>query len=941
MTEFEGRLSTVPPDKLGKVAMIQKKQLAVAIAATFIASGFAVAQTQPQQPQKVEKVEVTGSNIKRVDTETVAPVDVITREQIEKSGQPTIAEVLRNVPANSGNSYNESFSNSFAPGASGISLRGLGQKATLVLINGRRTAGYGFAQNLQDTFVDLNSIPSSAVERIEVLKDGASAIYGSDAIAGVVNVILRKDYKGVEIAASAGEAAGKNDYRFALTGGFGDLARDRFSVLGVVDYYKRDLVLLSDTEFGKSRDFRGQDGGRNFQSLTGLGTWQQYSSATAATQNFRAVDNCAAAGGTVMNGPQAVAAGLINLSGNQSAANLALLNARAAATNTFCTYDINKAVTALPETERLGGLVRGTLEISPSLQGFAELGISQVKSRQVFTQPFFNTTGLTQTAVGLRPFTYTVNFAPGAAGNPFNSLARYTGSLSDMGTRDTSIKSDTLRALAGVKWNIGSWDGETAVGWSKNEVTSSNFNRLRIDGVSSAFGITTAAQPPVPTSTSSTYNLNNSSGNSAAVRNSIRADFDRQSESELFFVDTRASTELSGLRLPGGNVGIAVGAEYRSEKLSDVPAQIAQNGLILGQGITRTTGDRNSTAVFAEVGLPILRSLEGQLAVRSDRYSDYGNSTVPKIGLKWKVSPQLVIRGNWGEGFRAPTLPEISPSVATFFVQVNDPVTSQSGINISGVYAGNPNLRAEKSKSSTIGAVIEPTRDLNVGVTWYQIKWTDLISSYGFQALVNNNGVINGVQQGVVTRDPATNNIVSVSTNYTNLNEVKTQGLDIDMNFRFNTELGRFGVRAGGSYIEKFEVEGSTAAGRNEVFGSLPRVRGFAAIDFTRGPWNTTLTANYTHSVYQGFLAATYFATTNDPRFQTGVYPTRAGSRTTFDLSAGYEFNKDLTVRASVINLADKKPPYDPGASATFLYDFTQFDVRGRAIRAGLSYKFR
>lgn len=267
--------------------MIKKKQLAVAIAATFVATGVAYAQ---QQPQKVEKVEVTGSNIKRTDVETVAPVDVITREQIEKSGQPTIAEVLRNVPANSGNSYNESFSNSFAPGASGISLRGLGQKATLVLINGRRTAGYGFAQNLQDTFVDLNSIPSAAVERIEVLKDGASAIYGSDAIAGVVNVILRKDYKGIEMSAGAGTAAGKNDYRFSATGGFGDLGKDKFSVLGVFDYYKRDLVKLSDTDFGASRDWRGRaGGGRNFDSLTGLGTWQQYTNAGVATQNFQAV----------------------------------------------------------------------------------------------------------------------------------------------------------------------------------------------------------------------------------------------------------------------------------------------------------------------------------------------------------------------------------------------------------------------------------------------------------------------------------------------------------------------------------------------------------------------------------------------------------------------------------------------------------------------------
>ena len=434
--------------------MIQKKQLAVAIAATFVASGFAYAQT----PQKVEKVEITGSNIKRTDVETVAPIDIITREQIERSGQPTIAEVLRNVPANTGNSYSESFSNSFAPGASGIALRGLGQKATLVLINGRRTAGYGFAQNLQDTFVDLNSIPSSAVERIEILKDGASAIYGSDALAGVVNVILRKDYKGLEFSAGGGVAAGNGDYRFSATGGFGDLGRDKYSVLGVFDYYKRDMVMLNETDFGKTRDVRGIGGGRNYQSLTGQGTWQQYTNAGASTQNFRAVDNCAASGGTVMTGPQAVAAGLINLSSNQSAGNLAAFNARAAASNTFCTYDVNGAITALPGTERFGFLGRGTVELSPSLQGYGEVGLSQVKSKQIFTAPFFNTTALKPTAVGLQPFAYTVNFAPGVAGNPFPTLARYTGSLNDMGTRDSEIKSESYRLLAGLKYTIGPFD---------------------------------------------------------------------------------------------------------------------------------------------------------------------------------------------------------------------------------------------------------------------------------------------------------------------------------------------------------------------------------------------------------------------------------------------------------------------------------------------------
>ena len=914
--------------------MIQKKQLAVAIAATFVASGLVYAQT----PQKVEKVEITGSNIKRNDVETVAPVDVITREQIERSGQPTIAEVLRNVPANSGNSYSESFSNSFAPGASGISLRGLGQKATLVLINGRRTAGYGFAQNLQDTFVDLNSIPASAVERIEILKDGASAVYGSDAIAGVVNVIMRKDYKGIEFSAGAGTAARNGEYRFSATGGFGDLGRDKYSFLGVFDYFKRDIVTLNETAFGATRDQRGVGGGRNFQSLTGLGTWQQYTNAGAAQQVFKAVDNCAASGGTVMTGPQAVAAGLINLSGNQSAATLATLNARAAATNTFCTYDINGVVTALPGTERFGFLGRGTVEISPAIQGYAEIGASEVKTKQIFTQPFFNTTGLTPTAVGLRPFAYTVNFAPGVAGNPFTTLARFAGSLSNEGTRDSVIKSDSFRILTGVKYSFGAFDGDSAIGWSRNQVQADSLNRLSIAGVSSAFGITTAAQPPVPTSTTSTINLNNTSLNSAAALASIRVSFPRKSTSELFFVDTKVTTEFG--QLPGGPVGLALGAEYRNEKLNDTPAAVAQAGGVLGQGITKTAGDRNSIAVFAEAGLPILKSLEAQLAVRSDRYSDYGSSTVPKIGLKWKPAPEFVVRANWGQGFRAPTLPEISPSVATFFVQVNDPVTGASGVNISGVFAGNPALKAETSKSATLGFVFEPTKDFNLGFNWYSIDWKDQVGSYGFQALVNGNGIINGVQRGVVTRDPTTNNIITVSTNYTNLSTVNTRGIDLDAVYRLNTLYGKLAFGMAATYIEKFSIDGTDYVGNNGN-GSLPRIRGNVSADWTQGPYTARLTANYIHSYYQTLLAGSYFATTNDPRFQTGTYGTKIGSYTTIDAFGGYEFNSKLKLNASVLNVMNRKPPYDPGASSTFLYDFTQYDVRGRAYRMNLTYKFR
>ena len=328
------------------------KKLTVAVMMALGSVSLAQAQTAT-----TEKTVITGSNIKRIDAETVAPVDIITREQIERTGLPTIAEVLRNVPANTGGSFNEQFSTSFAPGASGISLRGLGQKTTLVLINGRRTSGYGFAQNIQDTFVDLNSIPSSAVERVEILKDGASAIYGSDAIAGVVNVILRRDFRGGEVAVEGGFYDGKREYRASITGGFGDLAKDKFNVLGVFDYFKRNELLLSETDFGKSRDKRGERGGQNFQSITG-GIWRN----AVPTAN-----------GSFTNGNTARAiAACPNVITAANAVDLGLLGATSGlniAGNTFCLRDFNSEQSALPGTERYGFLGRGTIEFTPNLQG--------------------------------------------------------------------------------------------------------------------------------------------------------------------------------------------------------------------------------------------------------------------------------------------------------------------------------------------------------------------------------------------------------------------------------------------------------------------------------------------------------------------------------------------------------------------------------------------
>ncbi len=898
---------------------IKRKKLVVALVQAMgagVALSIVTTGAVAQQAQKVDKIEVTGSNIKRVDTETVAPVEIITREQIERTGQPTIADVLKNVPANTGGSYSESFANSFAPGASGISLRGFGQKATLVLLNGRRTAGYGFAQNLQDTFVDLNSIPSAAVERIEILKDGASAIYGSDAIAGVVNIILRKDYKGVEVGGGAGRFEGKNDYRFNLTGGVGDLSKDRYNFFGTFDYYKRDGLLLSETEFGHTRDYRGYDGGRNFQSLTAGGIWQQLTATNGATNNRRAATECA---GTIVNNVGAVASGLLASTSGQNIA-----------TNTFCLTDINSALSALPETERYGFLGRFTGEISPTATGYVELALSRVDSSQVFTPPFFaGTTGLQQTAGGLRPFTYQIRFAPGVAGNPFPTNALWSGNLYSLGTRDNDIQSDTLRFLTGAKYAIANWDLDSALGYSKNEVDNSNINRITLSGTSAVFGVPSTPQPPVPTSTSATFNLDRPSTNSQAVKDQMLITFPRKSESELKFIDTKGSTEFG--KLPGGPIGLAVGIEYRQEKLKDTPAEAAASGDILGQGITATDGSRNSTAVYGELALPITQMLDAQLAVRYDKYSDYGSSTTPKVGLKFRPTSTLLMRANWGKGFRAPTLPEISPSVATFFVQVNDPVTNQNGVQISGVFAGNPNLEAEKSESTTAGIVWEPTKNFNVGASYYDIKWKNLVTSESFQDIVNEGGPR-------VIRDPSTGNIVTVLNNYINIGEVRTKGVDLDAQYSASTGVGKFTTRVNWTYVDSWKQDGTEYAGTNGGTNTIPRSRGTLTQDWDYMGWGFTGRFNYIHGYYQQLLAGSFFAP-QDPLIQKSTYPERVEHYRTLDLFARYQFSKNLTINASVLNAENAKPPYDPGFSSTYMYDFSLYSVLGRQVRVGFTYK--
>ena len=900
---------------------------------------MALTATAQTSAERLERVEVTGSNIKRTDTEGVAPVEVITREDIARSGRPSIGEVLRALPINSGGSFNEQNANGFAPGSSGVSLRGLGQKATLVLINGRRTANYGFGQSITDTFVDLNSIPAAAIDRVEILKDGASAIYGSDAIAGVVNIILRKDYQGLEATVGGGRSEGKNEYNANIVGGYGDLNKDRFNIFASLDLYKRDLLELSDTKFGATRDFRGQQGGRNSQSLTGGGTWRQVTGTTTLTNNYRATSACQ---GKVINGPQAVALGLINLSTNQSAATLATNTAMAAASNTYCSYDFNNQFTALPETERIGFQTRANFQITPTATAFADASIDRVTTKQTFQDNFFaGSVGFIPTAQGLIPYPFNVTFAPGASGNPFSTNARYTGVVPAFGTRNSKIVSDTGRFSTGAEYRILNIDFDSAVGYSRNQVTTSNLNRETVSGTAAALGFTPRLQPPVPIVTSSPLNLDNP----GALPNGLLTDFDRKARASDAFIDTKATTEIQQIRLPGGPLAVAIGAEARDDKLQDNPAAILTGGNILGSGSTASEGSRRTYSAYAEFALPIFKQLEGQIAGRYDHYSDYGSSRTPKFGLKYKPVDELLFRVNYGRGFRAPSLTEISKSSSTSFGNIVDP---QDGLShqITFVNVANPFLRPEHSISTTAGLVFEPTKSFNTSIDWYRIKWTDVVATQSTTAILAAScpnpptipGGANCPATSQVLRDPTTNALISILAGYLNVSQRNTTGIDLDASYTFPVnDIGKFTLRGNVNYITTLSENGVECVGHQNCTYETPRVKGIATLDYEYGPALITGRYNYTHSMYRDFPATNALRDDNDPRFQNGALSPKIASYKTYDLTGRYTITKNFTFNAAIVNIFGRLPPYD--TAFTNLYDGSLYDVRGRIYRASLTYR--
>ncbi|SDI92894.1 iron complex outermembrane recepter protein [Pseudomonas flavescens] len=841
------------------------------------------------------RVVVTGSNIRRAEAEGSSPVQVIDAEQIEKSGKSTLPELLRSISANSGQSFNEQFTSSFSTGSSGVALRGLSQKNTLILVNGRRLANYGFAQNLQDTFVNLNSLPKSMVERIEVLKDGASAVYGSDAIAGVINIITRQDIQGLTVGGDLGtsDEGGAGSQSFKVLGGAGDFVDDGYNFSFTFDGYQRDQLNADDRHQTRSGNFSNRPGGG-------------------------AYDGWGIAGRFIRQGPQGQYTEALPTCpfGSSRVENAAL---GSTTPGSSCAFNGQSYKTLFPETERYQSYFSGRVQLANDVEAFGEAIYTESRNASIFGAPYSvtsNTTVYDPETGGLVP-AYSNVLPVGHPSNPYGEDVQIQYNLGDLGRRDKVNKNRFFRGLAGLRGDWHAWEWETTAYQTVSRERENTKNFL------SAWGLREVLAD-------GSYNFLEPSQNSAATIDKLRIGTERQARSSTSAVDLKM-VNAEFFDLPAGPVGFAWGSEARRERIrSETPDEIL-SGEQVSPAIADIDGARTVKAVYGEFNIPLLDNLEVDIAGRTDWYSDFGRAFSPKYGIRWQVAPELLVRGAFSRGFRAPSLPEVADSTSVAYggvVDARDPDRPGAVVSPTRIIAGNPDLQPERSKNVNLGVVISPTPLTSLSVDYYHIKQRNVIDTNSNQWVVDNE---DSHPQDVIRDERG--KLVTIYNRFQNLSNLVTDGFDLELNQRIPTAgYGDFSVNGNWTYVRNWRWQPAAgqplqdAAGSNYPY-AFPKWKGTTALTWAYGDWSNTLTWYYTGGYKQAYQSD---------------YPGSKGrieAYNQFDWTLRYGGFKDLTLFASINNLENKTPPYDPVYSTTYS-DYTQYDLLGRYFKAGFEYRF-
>jgi iron complex outermembrane receptor protein len=948
------------------------KQLAVkhsvlAVALTLAAPGFVFAQAE-QAP--MQKVFVTGSNIKRADKEDSSPITVMTAKEIAASGANTVAELLHNIPAfGSGTSNDILNDNGFSKGASTASLRGLGSSSTLVLLNGRRIAAAAYADpnNGKSTVYDLNSIPVSAIARVEVFKDGASAVYGSDAIAGVINFITKDDYQGAEIAASTSANDDGQFNRNNINGsiGFGDLDKDRYNALISVDISKRGHTGIKDVKDIEQDQYSainyrlneyGSYASNNPFIFRELNAGKANFSTSAANGQYVKNSTAGCAGNVITGGPQHGIATTSMLYGRQ-----------------FCSFDINDYYEAQSKGTDVNLLSKFTVKLGENLTSFTEIGASRVEREYVgLPKTIASTAATTVFRVNGLPTSYQLLLPSGHPDNPFTGYRaaaafRFTGV--DSGAENVN---KTYRFLTGLKGTAGAFDWESGFLYNRAERTDTGHGYLYrpvIDRIVTE-GRTIAATIADP--------------------NAVR-DVTNTGYSQVTQLDAKASTSFG--KLEGGEIGVAFGGEIRQEKLGLTSDPELASGNIIGLSNSVLAGQRTVKSGFVELRTPFTKTFEMDFAGRVDKYPT-AKSFVPKVGAKWEATDKITFRGSFAKGFRAPALSQVAPGgVQSFNNGFVDPLRCPDGKtpvpgadqldcsrSISSVSTPNPDLKNETSKSYSFGAIINPTKNVDILIDYYRIRKeneTALLSStfvaehpalYPGLAVRDNNNLVDS--KGNVI--PNSGQLLAINRTFVNQGSTDTSGIDFEAAHRLNLgDMGRITTRLNYTYMLYFKraerpgevshdlvgTNGGLADWATSV-GDMPRHRLNIATTWAYGDHTATLSADYISSVslnrvwdndvtypvpychYGKGQPSTAYSLGGLPNYGYSNPDCNVDEWLTFGAAYSYTGFKNWTLSANIKNLFDTKAPYDPRYPNEG-FNSQLHNGMGRYFRLTAGYKFK
>ncbi len=869
------------------------------------------------QTAETARIEVTGSSIKRLATEEALPVTVLTAAELTQRGMTTLADVMMALP------QSVSLAPSNAGSGTNINLRGLGVNRTLVLLNGRRMANEAIA----DGYANLDVIPMSALARVEILRDGASAIYGSDAIGGVVNFITKREFQGASATVQAvkpQENGGADEKRVSFTVGKGDLNTDGWNVYATFDGHQRSRLLQADRAWMNSPEL-----------LTSIGR-----APTLGSGGYAMPANFTTATNKTAQNPY-YSAGCLLPSSIQGAKNTCILN-----TNTYAT--------ALYENQQTTFYSKGTLKINED----HTLIVDYSRGQEYILGTKNPTTSLAANGV-TATLPSTSKWYPGASGGvpavaglkgePLN----VTWSVADLGAATTKDVQLNQRLAFSEEGQYAGWDYKAGIvfGLSNRE---NYYESGYVSGAGLITGLANGSLNP--------FGLQDTVGKAYLASISADGQLARTSKSTYTGVDLTASREI--MQLGGGSMMLALGGDFHRDTTQDIKTDITSIVTYAGSSPSKGEGARNVAAAYAELDAPVTKELNLNFAVRDDHYSDFGNTINPKASFKYTFSPQIMFRGSANTGFRAPTLFDrygyrLPGATTTTSAKWDDPVlcpggtpgVAGSGKAVAGFVAStvcnatfpkqtgsNAELTPETSKGGTLGVVIEPMKSLTVSVDYWKISMENMLASLPEQVYF-----LNPSKYASLFVRNADGTIAFIKNTTMNLGGQRTSGFDIAAAYQLpKSEYGDFRVNLSGTYLTQFENQlesggewipnvGRFGAANNGTTSSYPiisfRWKHTLALNWNSKDWGSQLTQNYNTGYHdQNLVAQDYWRDIKPYQSWnwTGVY-------------RGIK-NTDITI--GVTNLFNADPPVTNHSGYTYSYLSSAASPIGRAFNVSASYKF-